>query len=104
MRNVLSVVLQSSSETSWVLTWHSDPPSDQPATTLKNNGHIQGVTSHLWDAGRKLPKVETMMHETKDAPPRFRGVPHFSEASMTVTTTRSTQGGGQENTPELLTA
>jgi len=31
-------------ETSWVLTWHSDHPSDQPATTLKNNGHIQGVT------------------------------------------------------------
>jgi len=46
-------------ETSWVLTWHSDPPSDQPAKALKNNGHIQGVTSPgLAARGRATTETE----------------------------------------------
>ncbi len=32
-------------ESSRILTRHSDPPSDQPATTLINNGHFPGVIS-----------------------------------------------------------
>ena len=38
-----------------VLTWHSDPLSDPPATTLANDGHFQGVTS-TWTDKWGLPK------------------------------------------------